>query len=96
MLINPIKTHMLVKLLLGFSLLSGTVAMAQNQDANSLNIAEFQHILDSIEQSKLPDKFKDQLFRDMKTSLIENVRQADIPEDVKRTLIKDLKSAQRE
>ena len=93
MLIRPIKSHMLVSLLLGLSLFSNTMAMAQEQDASSFNMAEFQHILDSINQSKLPDKFKHQLFRDMKTSLIANVRQAEIPDDVKRTLIKDLESA---
>ena len=38
---------------------------------------------------------KEQLFRDMKTSMIENVRQAKIPEDLKLTLIKDLQSATR-
>ena len=93
--IRPIKSHLLVGLLLGLSLFCNAVVMAQDQDTGTFNIAEFQRILDSIDQSNLPDNFKDQLFRDMKASLIENVRQAEIPEDAKRTLIKDLESTTR-
>jgi hypothetical protein len=93
--IRPNKSHLLVSLLLGLSLFCNTMVIAQDQAASTFNMAEFQQILDSIDQSNLPDSFKDQLFRDMKASLIENVRQAEIPEGVKRTLIKDLENTTR-
>ena len=93
MLIRTTKSHLLASLLFSLSLFTNTMAMAQ--DANSLDIAEFHQILDSINQSKIPDNLKDQLFRDMKTTMIENVREAKIPEDVKRTLINDLESTTR-
>jgi hypothetical protein len=91
----PIRTNKsptLAGLLLGLSLFT-TMAMAQ--DASSFNIAEFNQILDSINQAHIPENVKDQLFRDMKTSMLENVRTAKIPEDVKRVLIKDLESTTR-
>ena len=94
--IHPIKSHMLASLLFGVSLFTSTMAVAQNQDANALNVTELQRILDAINASNLPDNIKDQLFRDMRTSFIENVHQAEIPDDVKRALIRDLESTSRQ
>ncbi len=92
--IRTIATHMLASLLLGLSLFTTTMAMAQ--DATSFDVAEFNKILDAINQANIPDNVKDRLFRDLRTSMIENVRLADIPENVKRTLIKDLQTTSRE
>ncbi len=64
-------------------------------DEASFNIAEFNQILESINKANIPDNVKDQLFKDLKVSMIENVRMADITDEVKRTLIKDLESASR-
>ncbi len=87
------KSYILSSLLLGLSLLTPAVTMAQ--DTDSFNIAEFHQILESINKADIPDNVKDRLFQDLKNSMIENVRMANIPEDVKRTLIKDLQSASR-
>jgi len=84
---------MLASLLLVLSLFTTNIALAQ--EAAEFDIVEFHKILDAINQSSIPDNLKDQLFRDLKTSMIENVRLADIPEKYKRTLIKDLESASR-
>ena len=89
------KSHLLASLLLVVGLFTNTTVMAQEQAADTLNMAEFQHILDSINESNLPDNIKDQLYRDMKTSLIETVRQAEVSEEVKRKLIRDLQSTTR-
>ena len=91
--IRTTKSNLLASLLLGSSLFITTIAMAQ--DADQLNIAEFHQILASINQANIPESVKDQLFRDMKTSMIENVRQANIPDDIKSVLIKDLESTLR-
>ena len=91
--IRTIKSPPLASLLLGLSLLTTSMAMAET--ATTFNIAEFNKILASINQANIPETIKDQLYRDMKTSMIENVRQAKMPEDVKRVLIKDLESTTR-
>ncbi len=92
----PIRTVVkstLISLLFVYSLAGTTEVMAK--DAASFNIVEFNHILEAINQAKIPENVKDQLYRDMKTSMIENVREAKIPENVKRQLIQDLESAAR-
>lgn len=94
MSIHAFKIHLLASLLLGFILFTTTMVIAE--DAKPLDIAEFHQILSSINQANIPDNVKEQLFRDMKTSMIENVRNATIPEDIKRVLIKDLESTTRE
>ena len=94
MFIRTLKSTILASLLLALGLFATNLAMAE--DAPSIDIAEFHHILDAINQAKVPDNVKDQLFRDMKTSMIENVRHANIPDEVKSVLIKDLESTSRE
>ena len=88
------KSSVMTSLFLAASLVAANPAMAEQAD--TFDIAEFHHILDSINKAKVPDNVKDQLFRDMKTSMIENVRHANIPEEVKAVLIKDLESTTRE
>jgi len=78
----------LVLLALNFSAANISIA----QDASSFDIAEFNQIVDSINQSNISDDRKIQLIRDMQTTMIENVQLADIPVDTKRALIKDLES----
>ena len=78
----------LVLLALSFS----TVNISIAQDGSSFDIAEFNQIVDSINQSNISDDRKNQLIRDMQTTMIENVQLADIPADTKRALIKDLES----
>ena len=78
----------IVLLALNFSTANISIA----QDATSFDIAEFNQIVDSINQSNISDDRKKQLIRDMQTTMIENVQLADIPADTKRALIKDLES----
>ena len=93
----PIRTTyspVFASLVLAIGLFASNLSLAE--DVASIDIAEFHHILDAINQSKVPDSVKDQLFRDMKTSMIENVRHSKIPDEVKAVLIKDLESTTRE
>jgi len=94
MLIRNMKSHLLTSLLLGLSLFTTTIVMAE--DATSFDIAEFHRILDAVNQSNIPDRVKKQLLRDMRNTLIENVQQANIPEDKKRRFIQDLESTTQE
>ena len=94
MLIRTLKPTILSSLLLCLGLFATNLAIAE--DTAPIDIAEFHHILDAINEAKVPDNVKDQLFRDMKTSMIENVRHAKMPEEVKKVLIQDLESTSRE
>ncbi len=87
------SSNMLASLLFALSLFTAPLTMAQ--DVAAIDIAEFHQILDSINKANIPENVKDQLFNDLRNSMIENVRLAELPEDVKRTLIKDLQSASR-
>ena len=91
---HTLKFTILTSLLLALSLFATDLAIAD--DTTSIDIAEFHHILDAIDQANVPDNVKDQLFRDMKTSMIENVSHANIPDEVKKVLIQDLESTTRE
>lgn len=66
------------------------------EEPNSINISEFNQIIDTINQSNIPEEVKNQLFRDMRTTLIENVRKANIPESTKHTIIRDLENTSRD
>jgi len=94
MSIHATNSYLFPGLLLSLCMFTSTVVMAE--EPAPIDIAEFHHILDAINQANVPDNVKDQLFRDMKTSMIENVSHANIPEEVKRVLIKDLESTARE
>ena len=91
--IRIITSHMIASLLLSLSLFTSTITVAEEK--STFNVAEFHQILESINQANIPDNVKEQLFQDLKISMIENVRMAKIPEEVKRTLIKDLESTSR-
>lgn len=93
MLIRSIKAIALISSLLMVNLGIASVAVAENADA--INIQEYHQILDAINKSDVPDDVKNQLFRDMKTTLIENIRQAKIPDDIKHRLIQDLETTTR-
>ncbi len=84
----------LIAFITSLLVMSGLSASAAEESA-SINIAEFHQILDAINKAKIPESVKDQLYRDMKASMIENVRQAKIPQEVKSVLIKDLQSTTR-
>ena len=88
-----IRSVTLVGLLFCGVLFAAPMTLAE--EMVSFDIAEFHQILDAINKADIPDNIKDQLFKDLKNSMIENVRLATIPEENKRTLIKDLQSASR-
>ncbi len=88
--INPVFFASLV-ILLSFSVNSNVMA----DKSSSIDISEFHKVLDAINQSDIPEDVKNQLFRDMRTTLIENVRQANIPESTKQTIIRELGNSSR-
>jgi len=88
-----IRTVTLISLLFCGSLFISPTILAD--EVIPFDIAEFNKILDSINQANIPDNVKDRLYEDLKNSIIENVRMAKIPEEIKQTLIKDLKSTSR-
>ncbi len=93
MFIRNIKPIFFISLVITLSSFVNSNVMA---DKHSLiDISEFHKILDAINQSNIPEDVKNQLFRDMRTTLIENVRQANIPESTKQTIIRELESSSR-
>ncbi len=94
MFIHNIKSIVLVSLMVGSSFFINSNVMAE--EPNSINISEFNQIIDTINQSNIPEEVKNQLFRDMRTTLIENVRKANIPESTKHTIIRDLENTSRD
>ncbi len=88
-----IKSVSFISLVMLLSLFIHSNAIADKSD--SIDISEFHKVLDAINQSNIPEDVKNQLFRDMRTTLIENVRRANIPESTKNTIIKELESSSR-
>ena len=84
-----IITNIILMSMLGFA------SIAQAENARSQDIKQYHQILDAIKNSEVPEDVKNQLFRDMKTNLIENIRQSNAPEEVKQNLIKDLENTSR-
>ena len=78
-------------IILSFSVNSNVMA----DKSSPIDISEFHKVLDAINQSDIPEDVKNQLFRDMRTTLIENVRQANIPESTKQTIIRELVNSSR-
>ena len=89
--VMAIKSNVFTALLL-FALNFSAVNVSMAQNDSSFNVAEFNQIIDSINQANIPENKKHQLLRDMQTTMIENVRLANLPEDTKRVLIRDLES----
>ena len=86
-----IKSKILTTLLL-LALNFSTANISTAQEDSSFDIAEFNQIIDSINQSNISENRKNQLIRDMQTTMIENVRLANIPDNTKRALIQELES----
>ncbi len=93
MFIRNIKPIFFISLVITLSSFVNSNVMADKH--SSVDISEFHKILDAINQSNIPEDVKNQLFRDMRTTLIENVRQANIPESTKQTIIRELESSSR-
>ena len=54
------------------------------------DMTTYQHILDNINESDLPDHIKNQLLSDITMDMISTIKESDIPEVQKQRLLQDL------